>query len=217
MGRLCYVEGLVGSGKSTYTREVGKRLNYRVFKEPVDKDHLTRFYTDPKGFAYHLQMHLLHRRIGIQMLAACEALYSDCYAGALVDRSVMGDAAFASMHHESGNISDLDWQTYQAALAAMKLMLFPPTTLIFLDARPETCLERIHERAKVEDRPYEAGVELAYLRQLAVHYKELIRSAKDGRWPWGHAVDVQHIQWDPATRTEAEWNAVAASLAESWS
>ena len=216
MGRLVYVEGLIGAGKSTYTREVGKRLNYRVFKEPVDKEHLDRFYTNPQGYAYQLQIHLLHKRIGIQQLAACEALYSDAYAGALVDRSVFGDACFEAMHCEDGNISDLDHQTYMCALNSMKLMLFPPTTLVFIDARPETCLERIKARALVEDRPYESGITLDYLRRLQLHYKRLIKTARDGRWPWGHCIDVQHVQWDPVTRTEAEYDAVASGLAEDW-
>lgn len=216
MGRLVYVEGIVGTGKTTYVQKVGSRLNYRVFKEPVDKPHLDRFYADPKGCAYNLQIHLLHKRIGIQMLAACEALYSDTYAGALVDRSVFGDAAFEAMHFEDGNINKLDHETYLVAVKAMKLMLFPPTTLVFLDARPETCLERIRERAKTEDRPYESGITLDYLQRLSMHYRQLVRTAKDGRWPWGHAIDVELVQWDPATRTEAEWDAVANSLAENW-
>ena len=93
-GRLVYVESIVGGGKTTFCGEIGPRLNYRVFKEPVDKGHLDRFYADPRRWAWNLQVHFLHRRIGIQMLAACEALYSDTYAGALVDRSVFGDAAF---------------------------------------------------------------------------------------------------------------------------
>lgn len=216
MGKFIYVEGLPGSGKSTFVREIGPRLNYRVFKEPVDKAHLDRFYKDPVRYAWNLQVHMLHRRIGIQRLAACEALYSDTYEGALVDRSVFGDAAFEKMHYEEGNICGLDHETYLAALHGMKLDLFPPTTLVFIDARPETCLERIHERAKVEDRPYESGITVDYLRKLSIHYKELIRTARDGKWPWGHCVDVQHVQGDLITRTDAEWNAIAAGLREDW-
>ena len=217
MGRLVYVESIIGGGKSRWCREIGPRLNYRVFKEPVDKEHLDRFYTDPKRWAWNLQVHLLHRRIGVQMLAACEALYSDVYEGALVDRCVMGDACFLEMHHEAGNISDLDYETYQAALTGMKLMLFPPTTLVFLDVRPETALERIRERAKVEDRPYESGITIEYLQDLSRHYKNLVRSAKDGKWPWGHSVDVRHVQWDPRTVQPHEWDCVASSLKEDWS
>jgi len=215
-GRLVYVEGGIGSGKTTYVREVGPRLNYRVIKEPVDKAHLDRFYSNPKGYAYQLQLHLLHRRIGLQMLAACEALYSDTYDGAMVDRSVFGDATFEAMHYEDGNITELDHQTYRAALKNMKLMLFPPTTLIYIDAQPETCLRRIRERAEKEDRPYESGITLEYLRRLQGHYKQLLRSAKEGQWPWGHCVDIVHVQGDLERRTPAEWDAVAQGLKEQW-
>ena len=216
MGRLIYVEGLIGCGKSTFVREIGPRLNYRVFNEPVDKPHLDRFYSDPPRYAFNLQIHLLHKRIGLQRLGAAEALYSPDYDGVLIDRSVFGDAAFEAMHYEDGNICGLDHETYLAALHGMKLDLFPPTTLVFIDARPETCLERIRERAKVEDRPFESGITIEYLQRLAVHYKELIRTARDGKWPWGSCVDVQHIQGDLIIRTDTEWDRIAAGLREDW-
>lgn len=217
MGRLVYVEGIIGAGKSKFCREVAKRLNYRTLKEPVDKPHLDRFYTNPKAFAWNLQVHMLHTRIGLQLLAACEALYSPDFDGAMLDRSVFGDAAFEEMHFDEGNISELDHDSYKNALLNMKLMLFPPTTLVFLDVRPETALARIKERAMHEDRPYESGITLEYLQRLSEKYKKLIRTARDGRWPWGHSVDVQHMSWDPACRTSEEWDAVAAGLKEDWS
>lgn len=214
MGRLIYVEGGVGSGKSTYCIEVGRRLNYRVFQEPVDQEQLTRFYTEPSKYAYHLQNFLLHKRIGIQMLAACEALYSDQYDGAMVDRSLFGDAVFAKMHYEAGNISRLDWEAYQMSLTNMKFMIWPPTTLVYLDVQPEVALARIQGRMKEEDRNFEGGITLDYLKSLKRHYEEFIQDAKDGKFPWSHAMDVRYSDWNPATLSSTEWDAVAAALKE---
>lgn len=219
MGRLIYVEGIIGAGKSTYSREVGKRLNYRVFKEPVDKRHLDRFYADPHKYAFNYQIFILHKRIGIQSLAAAEALYSDRWDGAIVDRSLFGDAAFAELHAAEGNIESLDLEAYRAAKHNMQLMIWPPTTLVFLDVQPRTALKRIQDRlAEAKGtRDFELGIDIEYLRKLRKAYKKLVNAAKDGKYPWSHAVSVIHSQWDPRTVSSEEWDAVAAGLKEDWS
>jgi deoxyadenosine/deoxycytidine kinase len=209
MGKLVYVEGIIGAGKSKYAEEVGTRLEYRVMKEPVgDNPYLGPFYADQKAYAYKFQIYMLHRRIGLQQLAAAEALWGDKYRGAILDRSLFGDRCFAEMHHEAGNIDDLDMHAYETAVKSMQLMIFPPTTLVFLDADPSTALERI----KTRNRGVEAKIEIDYLKKLRDKYHKLVNSAKDGRFPWSHAVKVLHIPWDASTTTDREWNAVASSL-----
>jgi len=219
MGRLVYVEGIIGAGKSKYTKEVGSRLNYRVFREPVDKRHLDRFYADPAKYAFAYQIHILHQRIGIQNLAAAEALYSDRWDGAMVDRSLFGDAAFAELHAKEGNIEPLDMEAYQAAKHNMQLMIFPPTTLVFLDVQPRTALKRIRQRLEEAhgDRDFELGIDIEYLQKLRKAYKKLIKSARDGNYPWSHSTEVVHVEWNPATREDEEWDAVAEGLKEDWS
>jgi len=212
MGRLLYLEGIISSGKTTFANKVGSRLNYRVFKEPVDPEHLTRFYKDPARYAFNFQIYLLHKRIGIQMLAASESLYSDAYRGAIVDRSLFGDACFAGMHHDAGNIDDLDWQAYQQALSNMKFMIWPPTTLIYLRVQPEVAYERIQRRMQEENRAFEGGVDLSYLRELYKRYEKLIRDAARGEFPWSHTLEVRHFDWNSDVRTEAEWDMIAAGL-----
>lgn len=209
MGTLVYVEGIIGAGKSTYAEEVGKRLEYRVLKEPVDDNpYLAPFYKDQKGYAYEFQIYMLHRRIGLQQLAACEALWSPEFKGAILDRSLFGDRCFAEMHHDAGNISDLQMHAYDTAVQSMQLMIFPPTILVFLDVDPPTALERIRER----DRSVENSLELDYLKRLRAKYHKLINNAKSGNYPWSHAVQVLHIPWDATTASDRAWDAVASSL-----
>jgi deoxyadenosine/deoxycytidine kinase len=219
MGRLIYVEGIIGAGKSTYAREVGQRLNYRVFKEPVDKRHLDRFYADPQKYAFAYQVFILHKRIGIQNLAAAESLYSDRWDGAMVDRSLFGDAAFAELHAAEGNIEPLDLEAYHAAKHNMQLMIWPPTTLVFLDVQPRTAFKRVKTRLEESEgkRDFELGIDIEYLQKLRKAYKKLIKAAKNGKYPWSHNVDVVHVEWNPNTRTKEEWDAVAEGLAEDWS
>jgi deoxyadenosine/deoxycytidine kinase len=206
---LVYVEGSIGAGKSTYAEEVGKRLNYRVMKEPVnDNPYLEPFYQDPKHYAYAMQIYLLHRRIGLQRLAADESLYSDRWAGAIIDRSVFGDRVFAEEHFRVGNISELDMHAYDIAYESMRLMIFPPTVLVYLDVTPETAYRRIHER----DRKVECKITLEYLQALNHGYRKLMKRARDGNYPWSHCLRLLEVPWDPATRTVEEWDAVARNL-----
>lgn len=209
MGTLVYAEGGIGVGKSTYCKEIAKRLNYRVIEEPVRSNpYLELFYQDPKKYAYEMQIYLLHRRIGLQQLAAAEALYSPNYAGAMLDRSLFGDRVFEELHHEDGNISDLQHHAYLTSIRNMQLMIYPPTILVFLDAEPSICLNRI----KARSRGCEVGISLDYLERLTQRYHRLIQDAKDGRYPWSHAVRVLHKSWNHDTMTEAQWDAEAASL-----
>jgi deoxyadenosine/deoxycytidine kinase len=209
MGVLIYVEGIIGVGKSTYCHEVGSRLNYRVIEEPVKSNpYLELFYSNPKEYAYEMQIYLLHRRIGLQQLAAAEALYSPDYAGAMLDRSLFGDRVFEETHHEDGNISEIQHHAYLTAIRNMQLMIFPPTLLVFLDAEPSVCLKRIHDR----ERTCEVGIDIPYLERLARGYHRLIQDAKNGRYPWSHAVKVIHKSWNHDTMTSEQWDAEAASL-----
>lgn len=207
-GCLGFVESIIGGGKTTFCNNVGPKLNFRVFEEPLDHRLLARFYGDKKKYAFHFQIHVLQKRIGIQMLAACEALYSDKFAGALVDRSIFGDVPFARMHSEAGNIEELDWITYQLGHLNMKFMIWPPTVLIYLAVEPQIALERIRKR----NREYERDINLDYLTELRKYYDAMVEEAQSGKWPWGHAVKVHYVDWNPATVDEPAWEAVAASL-----
>lgn len=209
MGQLIYVEGPIGVGKSTYCKEIASRLNYRVIEEPVKSNpYLELFYQDPKKYAYEMQIYLLHRRIGLQQLAAAEALFSPDFDGAMLDRSLFGDRCFAEMHHEEGNISDIQMHAYLTAIKNMQLMIFPPTILVFLDSEPEICLKRIEHRS----RGCETGIKIDYLERLIQRYHRLIQDAKDGRYPWSHAVRVIHKSWNHDTMTKEQWDAEASSL-----
>ena len=58
------VEGLIGVGKSTFTKEASKYFNLTPMYESVDDNpFLEKFYSDdPSRWAYTLQMHFLYDR-----------------------------------------------------------------------------------------------------------------------------------------------------------
>jgi len=206
---LIWAEGIIGAGKTTFSREVGKRLGLRIIEEPVETNpYLEKFYVDPKTYAFGMQMHLLGKRYIMQMLASCEATGVGGYKGAILDRSLSGDRVFAKLHRDAGNINELDWQTYEMLHNFMARQLIPPTLLVFLDVQPETAFNRMKRR----NRSAEAGVSLEYLRKLRAGYQELLGEAERGLLPWSHAIRVTRIVWDPDTATPEQWDAVAATV-----
>ena len=206
---LIWVEGNIGAGKSTFSREIAKRLGLRLIEEPVgDNIYLEKFYRDPKKYALGLQVYLLHRRYAIQQLASFEATGAGGYNGAILDRSLSGDRVFAKLHMQEGNIDPLDWQTYEMAYNIMARTLLPPTLLIFLDIQPETAYARMQKR----DRKAEVGVPLEYLVKLHEGYQELLQEAESGLLPWAHVVRVCRIPWDPDTVTSDQWDRVAKTV-----
>lgn len=206
---LIWVEGIIGAGKTTFAREVGKRLNLRMIEEPVETNpYLEKFYKDPKKYAFGMQVFLLHKRYMMQQLAACEATGVGGAQGSILDRSLSGDRVFARLHMESGNIDPLDWETYETAYNYMARNLLPPTLLIFLDVQPQTAYDRMKHR----NRGAEAGVPLEYLTDLRAGYQRLLKEAETGLMPWAHAVRVSRIVWDPDTTSDKQWDAVSKTV-----
>lgn len=208
---LIWTEGIIGAGKTTFSREVAKRLQLRLIEEPVgDNPYLECFYQDQKKWAFGFQMFMLHRRYLMQRLAADEATGLGGYQGAILDRSLSGDRVFAKMHMECGNIERIDWDTYEMAYDIMCRTLLPPTLLVFLDIQPETA----HARMKKRGREAEKEVPLSYLESLRRGYQDLLTEAERGLLPWAHAVRVCRIPWDPDTLSEQQWDQTARTIRE---
>jgi deoxyadenosine/deoxycytidine kinase len=206
---LIWVEGIIGAGKTTFAREVAKRLNLRLIEEPVETNpYLEVFYKDPKAWAFGMQVFLLHKRFAMQQLASYEATGVGGYEGAVLDRSLSGDRVFAKLHQDAGNITELDWNTYEMAYDVMCRTLLPPTLLVFLDVQPQTAFDRMRKRA----RGAESGVPIEYLTTLREGYQTLLVEAERGLLPWAHAIRTCRIPWDPETITSEAWDAVALTV-----
>ena len=213
---LIWVEGIIGCGKTTFCREVGKRLGLRVVEEPVATNpYLAPFYEDPATHAFPMQIFLLAKRHAMQQLCAWESTGVGGYAGAMLDRSLAGDRVFAKLHLENGNISELDWRTYEMWYDIACRNLLPPTRIIYLDASPETALERINKRIQEDPktRGCESKIELSYLQKLEEGYRALLAEARVGLLPWAHAITVKEMVWDPINDLP-DWDRIAKNVAQ---
>ncbi len=194
---IIWVEGIIGAGKSTFAKYLAEKLEFRLLSEPVNADFLTLFYENPKRWAFPMQIDLLHRRYAIQKLAAYEVsanlIGSSKYRGCVLDRGLPGDRVFAKLHMLEGNISELEWQTYQRAYEAMTSSLYPPSLVLYLDVEPKTALARVKERDRTFER---GGVPLEYLIKLHRGYLDLLVEIESGQHAWSRGMDVMRIPWN---------------------
>ena len=205
---IIWVEGLIASGKTRFSREIAKRLELKVLEEPVESNfYLDAFYNDPARYAFGMQIYLLHHRYTMKVIAGMEAARG-VHRGLILDRSIAGDRVFAKLHWMKGNIDDLDFKCYDYCYQVMARSINPPTVLLYLDVQPETAYRRMQDR----NRGAEEGVPLEYLQELKAVYDELLTEIEAGLVPWHHSVKVSRIIWDMDTVTEEQWDAVAASI-----
>jgi len=189
---ILWVDGNIASGKSTLVNQLGEALGYRVFQEPVaDEERLSLFYQDPKRWAFSFQIEMLRKRWAIQELAMLECRVGNI-DGCILDRGMPGDHVFAYLHYVTGNISRLEWETYNALFAEfMSVPQLQPSILVYLDAKPAAALERLKKRS----RPGEELVPIEYLEKLASAYEVLLRELSLGTHLWSHGMKVLRIEW----------------------
>jgi deoxyadenosine/deoxycytidine kinase len=192
-GPVVWVEGIIGSGKTTLAELLAQKLGLRLIQEPVETNpYLERFYKDPKRWAFSMQVELLHRRFAMQKLASYEATGEGGYAGAVLDRGLPGDRVFAKLHMLEGNMADIEWETYAHAADVMSCSLVSPSLMIYLDVEPEVALHRIQARA----RGAESGMKLDYLEKLRRGYLDLLVEIQSGSHAWSRGMEVMRLAWN---------------------
>ncbi|REI01989.1 deoxynucleoside kinase [Staphylococcus felis] len=162
------IAGTVGVGKSSLTRALAEKLNFKTSYENVDHNpYLDKFYDDFKRWSFHLQIYFLAERFKEQ-----KRMFE--YGGGFVqDRSIYEDVEiFAKMHEVEGTMSKDDFQTYSNLFEAMVMTpYFPkPDVLIYLESAYEDVIQRIQARG----RQMEIDTDPAYWRKLFKQYENWI-------------------------------------------
>lgn len=162
------IAGTVGIGKSTFTKNLAKALNYETSMEKVEGNpYLSDFYHDFKRWAFHLQIYFLAERFKEQ-----KRMF-ESPVGFVQDRSIYEDTGiFAKMHYDKGNMTKMDYQTYMDLFDAMVMTpYFPhPNLLIYLDGSFEDILERIKRRG----RKMEQETPISYWEEMYERYQKWI-------------------------------------------
>ena len=156
-------------------------LNYALFIEPTDKNpYLELYYKDPKKYAFEMQIWFLKQRFttycqAIRILLKGASDDGKKINGVILDRSIFSDSVFAKQNCIDGNFSEEQYQQYLHFRNKLLDLVVLPHVVLYLDASPETCYDRIH---KLRKRAGEEVIPLAYLTGLSNCYELLIDELK---------------------------------------
>jgi len=168
------VEGNIGSGKSTVLDYLSKSPFCDIIEEPIERwknlrghNILAMLYSDPHrwGFAFQAnaqmtiaQLHAQPAKAAIKVME--RSIYSAryCFVENLYRNNILQNVEYEILK---------DWFELLTSNDSCHLDL-----IIYLRAKPETCLERI----KARNRPEEQSITLEYLNQLHERHEEWLSS-----------------------------------------
>jgi deoxyadenosine/deoxycytidine kinase len=160
------VAGNIGAGKSSLTRMLGERFNWKPYYESVeDNPYLKEFYGDMNRWSFHLQIYFLANRFKSHKEIV------DSNKSVIQDRSIYEDAEiFARNLHLIEKMDKRDYENYVSLFHVMMEYLKPPDLMIYLRSSVDTLVSKI----KTRGREYEQSIPRSYLEQLNGHYEEWI-------------------------------------------
>jgi len=166
MKRFIIVSGNIGSGKSSLTDLLSKRLGWKAFYEVVENNpYLEDFYYDMKKWSFHLQVFFLSKRFQHH-----QNIVNDL-SSVVQDRSIYEDVdIFAKNLYQQGLMDPRDYQNYTELFRIMVNFLSPPNLIVYLQSSVTTLRRRISLRG----RDYEKKISREYLEQLNMLYEKWV-------------------------------------------
>jgi len=159
--RYVVVEGPIGVGKTSLAQRIAQHIGAATLLErPDENPFLAKFYHDHARYALATQLFFLFQRGNeVRDLAQMDLFRESTVADYLFDK----DTLFARL-----NLSDEEFALYQQIYRSLQPQAPVPDLVIYLQAAPETLVERVRRRAK----PYEQNISDAYLQRLAQSYSD---------------------------------------------
>ena len=157
--RYVVVEGPIGAGKTSLARALSQRAGGNLLLEDPDANpFLAGFYQDRARYALPTQLYFLFQR-ATQLRALSQP---DLFKGITVaDFMIDKDQLFARV-----TLNDDEFALYRQVYAQLRPQAPVPDLVIYLQAPPETLVERVARRGVA----YERNIPDDYLVQLAENY-----------------------------------------------
>lgn len=162
---LITVEGNIGVGKTTLTQLLAEHFNARIILEEfADNPFLTKFYENPKQFAFPLELffmaerykqmrELLHTKDLFQSVTISDYLFNKCLLFAKV------------------TLPEEEYRLYHRLFDILELQITYPEVLIYLYAP----IDKLQANIKKRNRLFEQNIPDEYLIQLQETYTSYIK------------------------------------------
>lgn len=157
--RYVVVEGPIGAGKTSLTRLLAQHCGgATLLEDPASNPFLAGFYRDPARNALPAQLFFLFQRAEqVRTLAQSDLFNRVTFADFMFEK----DPLFAGL-----TLGDDELKLYRQIYTHLSLQLPVPDLVIYLQAAPQTLIERVQKRAA----GYERNISDDYLARLSDAY-----------------------------------------------
>jgi len=179
---LVMLEGNIGAGKTSLCRALARPpALVRCEPETLSDAFQALFYARPERYGFALQMSMCATRHAAAR-RDCAATRARRAGVTVLDRSVLGDYAFAAYNYACGHLDDAEWAVYReaaggdvcAALRRATRGAAERVTLLYLRDTPEACLSRAVQRGGADAH----ALTLVYVHGLHVAHEACVALAR---------------------------------------
>jgi len=166
--KFIVVEGPIGVGKTTLARKLANNLNSELLLEKfLENPFLEKFYKDIDKYALSTQLHfLLQRKADLSKLDSVGSSNKNYVSDYFINK----DKLFAKTV-----LSRNEFELYTKIYDALNITIPKPDLIIYLQADPDTLLERI----KLRGNGFEKNITKDYLQKITDAYTQFFYSYKD--------------------------------------
>lgn len=163
--RYIVVEGPIGAGKTSLARRLAERLPaHSLFEQPEQNPFLSRFYQNMERWALPTQLNFLFQRIDQLRGLVADGMPERVVSDFLLDK----DPLFAAL-----NLPTDELALYERLFERLRPHDLPqPDLVIYLQAKPDTLMERVRKRGVDSER----RITEAYLERVAEQYARFFYS-----------------------------------------
>ncbi|HYE96576.1 MAG TPA: deoxynucleoside kinase [Rubricoccaceae bacterium] len=186
--RLRYVaiEGVIGSGKTSLAERLATRTGARLVLEQFeDNPFLPRFYEDRARWAFPTQLAFLASRFRQQKALAARDLFQQAV---VADYVFDKDRVFAHLTLDGDEL-----QLYESLFSLMEPNAPVPDLVVYLQAS----VDRLMHNIALRGRPYEAGMDRAYIADLAAAYDRFFAHYRKSPLLVVHSTQIDFVR-EPA-------------------
>jgi deoxyadenosine/deoxycytidine kinase len=163
--RFIAIEGNIGAGKTTLSHLLSQHYNAKlVLEEFAENPFLTKFYENPKQYAFPLELFFLAERFKQQQdLVKNKDLFQEV---------IVSDYLFTKcLLFAKVNLPEEEYRLYQKMFDVFYAQLTPPDILIYLHAP----VNRLQNNIKKRNRKFEQSIPDEYLFKLQETYTSYIK------------------------------------------
>lgn len=160
------VEGPIGAGKTTLASMLAEELHLPIIKEIVDENpFLAKFYESMDDWSFQLEMFFLCNRY--KQLEDTVNQYIDKAKPVISDYHIYKNLIFGER-----TLKGMKREKYRQIYHVLTDDLPKPDIILYIKADLDVLLRRIAKRG----RPFEEGMDTAYLEQLIQDYDDAMAS-----------------------------------------